>query len=243
MCTRAMRGVCLLGVRDDTNVMYKSEGEKNMRGHLKASTVRMEPDSDPDLETEEDTRTRASPTRHWMHSPFDVLGDCRVTIPACVVPLSPWLYSAIAKQLNYFPIGGSPRSFLVCVSMLVFIELVFQVALGAYKIATGASPMCSSGVVCATEYVVDAITIVTSLFLCALVVVLRHRARSDRSIEYRCVAEEDVCLSLWCLPCSLIQLGREVDAGAEVVYCALPTEAPARPAPAQPPLRGPALEI
>jgi hypothetical protein len=142
--------------------------------------------------------------------------------------------------LDYFPIGGTARSFLVCVVLLVYVDLLSQVGLNAYRMITG-SATCSTGWNCVIEYLIDVITVLCSLFLCAITIALRHRARSDRSIGGRCVAEEDVCLTVCCLPCSLMQLGREVEAGPEIVYCELP-RGDTRPAPAQP-AGGLALDI
>lgn len=181
-----------------------------------------DPSADPNRSDESSESSESEYERsYWRYSPFDLVGDCTVTIAAVCFPLTPWLYQAIAERLNYFPVSGNKLCFLVWIILFVYVEIAIQITMNIYRIVSGET-ICSSRIGCAVEYSLDFVAFVCSLFLCAVAVSLRQRARRENAIRGRCLPEEDVCLSLFCLPCSLIQVAREVNAGPEITYCEIP---------------------
>lgn len=176
-------------------------------------------DADPSTSTE--TETSDTERSYWRYSAFDLTGDCTVTIAALCFPLTPWLYQAIAERLDYFPVSRNKACFLLWMIVFVYVEIAMHLTMNLFRIISRAA-ICSSRMGCALEYSLDFVAFICSLFLCAVAVALRQRARRDNAIQGRCLPEEDVCLSVFCLPCSLIQVAREVNAGPDVAYCVIP---------------------
>lgn len=167
----------------------------------------------------------ASTGRPWQHRWYDICSDCAVTVPSFVMCLWPFLLPTIASKVGHFPAGGTRRRFAVVIICLVSIVIAFE---AASILTAGVCETTQQSPSCGVLYLTEALAAVCSLLLCLIVHSLRRHVQKLSNIMPICSCcttsgdAEEAIFTYFCTSCSIMQLGREVDVGDEIVYCTIP---------------------